>query len=150
MRHAIPLSLLLSAALTACGEGAPSPVAPPDVPTAPAVVEAAGSETPTGPRFIPYDTAPRLRNSADVRVRLNELYPPLLREAGVGGTVNTWLFISESGTVERAQVNQSSGSDELDAAALELATEMVFTPAENRGEPVSVWVSIPITFRNGG
>jgi protein TonB len=60
--------------------------------------------------------------------------------------VNVWLYISEAGVVEKAEVNRSSGVDELDAAATTLAKDMVFRPAANAGEPVGVWVSIPISF----
>jgi TonB family protein len=35
----------------------------------------------------------------------------------------------------------------MDEAALDVARVMKFSPAKNRGRPVPVWVSIPITFR---
>ncbi len=145
--------LLLSAGLltlAGCGEASVSPVAPPQVPTAPAPASAEAAQAEDGPQFIPFDTPPRLTNSDHVRARIQDLYPPLLREAGVGGSANVWLFISETGTVDQAELNQTSGADELDAAAVELAKEMLFLPAAHEGKPVAVWVSIPITFRNSG
>jgi len=146
----IPLLVL---AVAGCGETLPSPVAPPEVPTAPAAATAQSAgvaSADTGePRFIPYDTPPRLTNAPHIRERIQELYPQQLKEAGVGGSVNVWLFIGDDGVVERSQVNQSSGTEQLDEAAVTLAREMVFTPASNDGTPVSVWVSIPVTFSTG-
>lgn len=170
---ALLTSLSVALLVAGCGES-PSPVAPQaatDIPTpvdvqaaADASAEAdaqageagaqrdqAGAQTDTEspedqPRFIAYDTAPVLQNREVVARRIEELYPPRLREAGVGGVVNVWLYISETGVVEETEVNRSSGVDELDAAATTLAKDMVFRPAANAGEPVGVWVSIPISF----
>ena len=73
-------------------------------------------------------------------------YPPLLRDAGIGGTVNVWFFIDETGRVQRTLIHQSSGYDAFDEAALQVADQMEFTPAYNRDQRVKVWVSIPIKF----
>ncbi len=58
-----------------------------------------------------------------------------------------WFFINDQGVVENVQVNQSSGFDQLDAAALAVADVFEFTPAINQNEQVAVWISIPITFQ---
>lgn len=102
-----------------------------------------------GPRFIPYDTPPRLTNSNRVQQVLTREYPPLLKESGIGGVVNVWLYIDEDGQVADRQVNESSGYDALDDAALEVADVMEFVPAQNRDKTTAVWVSIPITFTVG-
>ena len=36
-------------------------------------------------------------------------YPPTLREAGIGGTVVVWFFVSEEGQVLNRIVSQTSG-----------------------------------------
>jgi len=63
--------------------------------------------------------------------------------------VTVWLYIDENGAVAERQVNESSGYDALDEAALEVADVMEFTPAQNRDKQTAVWVSIPITFNVG-
>jgi TonB family protein len=102
-----------------------------------------------GPRFIPYDVQPVLQNRREVGRVLEREYPPLLKESGIGGVVNVWLYIDEQGNVADREVNQSSGYDALDAAALEVADVMQFSPAQNRDKVTAVWVSIPITFTVG-
>ncbi len=98
------------------------------------------------PSFIPRDVEPRATNDAEIQRLLQRLYPPMLRDAGVGGQVTLWLFVTEEGEVEKAQVNQSSGYDSFDAAARKVAMQMEFRPAMNRDKPIGVWVQRQITF----
>ncbi|MGK7312741.1 MAG: energy transducer TonB [Candidatus Longimicrobiales bacterium M2_2A_002] len=98
------------------------------------------------PTFTPMTVSPQLRNSSEVNKALQRYYPPLLRDAGIGGKVNVWFFIDENGRVQRTLVNESSGYDAFDQAALKVADIMEFSPAYNRDKKVPVWVAIPITF----
>ncbi len=93
--------------------------------------------------------APELANRAVVQRALQRLYPPVLRDAGLGGQVVVWVFVDEAGAVVRAVVRQSSGQPQLDAAALDVARVMRFTPAMNHDQKVKVWVSVPVLFRVG-
>ncbi|MSR35367.1 MAG: energy transducer TonB [Gemmatimonadetes bacterium] len=99
------------------------------------------------PSFTPFTVAPNLKNRDDVGRALEREYPPLLRDAGVGGKVEVWVRISEKGAVEDVQIHQSSGHPALDAAAIKVGQVMQFSPAMNRDKQVPVWVSIPITFQ---
>lgn len=99
------------------------------------------------PRFTPYTVAPQIRNRADVERAMQRFYPPLLRDAGIGGTVLVWILIDEQGNVVRTQVQRSSGHDGLDDAAMRVGEVMEFTPAMNRDRRVRVWVALPIEFR---
>ena len=99
------------------------------------------------PSFTPFTVAPQLKNRDDVGRALEREYPPLLRDAGVGGKVEVWVRISERGAVEDVQIHQSSGHPALDEAAIKVGQVMEFTPAMNRDKQVPVWVSIPITFQ---
>ena len=74
-------------------------------------------------------------------------YPALLRDAGIGGTVRVYFFIDEEGEVQDTRIDQSSGHDALDAAALTVSGVYRFSPALNRDRRVPVWVSFPITFQ---
>ena len=149
----------------ACEMPAPTESDPgPDPTTAPpaAALEDAGTgvegvDSPTdedGPRFIAYDVAPRLTNASEVAGALEREYPPLLKEAGIGGEVIVWLYIDEEGKVAQSRIRSeppgTSGHDALDAAALSVADEMEFTPAQNRDKVTAVWVQIPITFTVAG
>ena len=98
------------------------------------------------PVFTPMTVRPDIRNRAEVQRALEREYPPLLRDAGIGGSTDVWFFIDEEGKVQRTLVNQSSGHQALDEAAMRVADIIEFTPALNREEPVPVWISLPITF----
>jgi TonB family protein len=100
------------------------------------------------PTFTPMTRRPELRHTgAELQAILRAQYPPLLRDAGIGGEVLVWFFIDETGRVQRTQVARSSGHPALDEAALRAASQMAFTPALNRDERVAVWVQIPVVFR---
>ena len=99
------------------------------------------------PSFTPFTVAPQLKNRDEVGRALEREYPALLRDAGVGGQVEVWIRISETGQVEAVQINQSSGHAALDEAAITVGQVMQFTAAMNRDKQVPVWVSIPITFQ---
>ena len=114
-----------------------------DLPPPPSEVATDLSETPS---FTPYTVRPDIKNRAAVARAMEREYPPLLRDAGIGGTVNVWFFIDEEGEVVRSLVNESSGHKALDDAALKVADIIEFTPALNRDKRVPVWISLPITF----
>ena len=99
------------------------------------------------PVFTPMTVAPEIRNRREVEAALLREYPVLLRNAGIGGQVVVWFFISEEGTVLDRRVSQSSGLTLLDDAALQVADVFRFTPALNRERIVQVWIQLPITFQ---
>ena len=132
-------------ALVAVACGIPTP----DALTAPEVTadEAETSPREAEPVFTPFTVRPELRNASEVQRTLSEEYPPLLRDAGVGGTTTVWFFIDAEGRVEQTRIARSSGHEAIDEAALRVAATMEFTPARNRDERVAVWVQFPITFQ---
>lgn len=100
------------------------------------------------PAFTPMDVEPVLQNASEVSRALERAYPPLLRDAGIGGTVLVWFFIDEEGKVQNSEVNTSSGHQGLDQIAIDIAELYQFSPALNRDQRVPVWVSIPIHFES--
>lgn len=106
----------------------------------------AGREEGMARRFTVFEVAPVLRNPAEVQSALRRLYPPALREAGIGGVVAVWFHIDERGRVMATELHGSSGYDAFDRAALEVAELMEFRPAQNRDRVVPVWVSLEIQF----
>ena len=99
------------------------------------------------PTFTPFTVRPDLTNEREVQRALEREYPPILRDAGIGGTVQVHFFIDEEGSVQRTLVAQTSGHASLDEAALRVANVFRFTPALNLDKVVPVWIAIPITFQ---
>lgn len=99
------------------------------------------------PTFTPFTVAPEIQNRSEVIRAMEREYPPLLRDAGIGGTVRVYFFIDENGRVQDYRIDQSSGHQALDEAALAVASVYRFSPALNRDKRVPVWVSFPITFQ---
>lgn len=114
--------------------------------TPPARAEAPSASLSERPQFTPMTVRPELQNPEAVEAAIQEHYPPVLREAGIGGSVSVWFFIDEEGVVRKTLVNRSSGYAELDDAALAVAEVMRFSPALNGSEPVPVWVPLDIAF----
>lgn len=99
-----------------------------------------------GPTHTPFDVAPQLLNREEVeRARARE-FAQNLRDDGLRGTVRIYFLLDPQGRVLRRTVHETSGVEALDAAGLRVATVPRFTPAGYRGEPVHVWISLPITF----
>ena len=111
------------------------------------VVDVIEAGVPEAPTFTPYSVAPSILNRADIVRAMEREYPPLLRDAGIGGTVRVYFFIDENGRVQDRQIDESSGHQALDDAAMAVFDIYRFSPALNRDKAVPVWVSFSITFQ---
>lgn len=151
-----PPSTSVVEASSSASEGPTIPDPPPDVdvdadaavraPFRPTSEQRSTEELERGPTFTPFTVAPRIVNREEVVAAMEDEYPPLLRDAGIGGTVSVYFFLDEDGTVRDVRIDESSGHEALDRAALAVADVYRFTPALNRDRPVPVWVLFPITF----
>ena len=74
-------------------------------------------------------------------------YPESARRQGVEGTVLLKMRITEQGSVEDVQVERSAGHPALDQSAMEAVQRWRFEPARRSGEPVAVWVLLPVEFK---
>jgi len=74
-------------------------------------------------------------------------YPPIARRNGEQGTVTLRVLVARDGAPARVSVERSSGYAHLDRSALEAVREWRFVPAREQGEPVEVWMLVPIAFR---
>ena len=101
----------------------------------------------SAPVFTPMTVRPEIVNRGEVQAALMREYPPILRDSGIGGTVEVWFFISEEGRVLDSRVSKSSGQVQFDEAALKVADVVRFSPALNRDQRVQVWIQLPITFQ---
>lgn len=73
------------------------------------------------------------------------VYPAMVKDAGIDGTVMVRVFVALNGHVKDAYVVE--GSPALREAALASARTAFFKAAMQGTHPVEVWVVIPITFR---
>ncbi len=99
------------------------------------------------PSLSVYTVAPVLLNLDEVTEAMLELYPRLLKRAGVSGLVLVWVRVDATGQFVKSAIKTSSGREAFDKAALEVTELMRFKPALDGDEPVAVWVIIPIEFR---
>jgi len=75
-------------------------------------------------------------------------YPVIARKAGVEGRVILQFIIDEQGRVSESKVVRGIGGG-CDEEALRAFQTMHFRPGKQRGKPVKVKMSLPITFRLG-
>lgn len=87
------------------------------------------------------DTSPR---ALDMRA---PDYPEDMAWRGIDGNVVMILGVDVQGTVSAVEIETSSGSERLDAVAVERARQWRFTPARRNGTPVVARVRVPVDFK---
>ena len=87
----------------------------------------------------PGDGGPQTDLSQDAALQgYSKIYPRAARDAGEEGVAVVGVSVSAGGCVTRAWLEQSTGYDRLDRAALKAAYQWSFTPARNAaGEPIA-------------
>jgi TonB family protein len=92
------------------------------------------------------DVCPEISNVAEVYAAMQRLYPPYLRDAGVGDTVFLAFTIGEDGRPQDVRVasawNSAFGPPSVEAMSL-----AAFSPAQRHGQPVAVRVHQPMVWR---
>jgi protein TonB len=68
----------------------------------------------------------------------------------VEGTVTLRVLVTRDGLPARVSVEKTSGSGDLDNAALETVRTWRFTPARQGERSIEAWVLVPIVFRLEG
>lgn len=79
-------------------------------------------------------------------IQSNIRYPEIARKAGVEGRVFVQFVVDEQGNVVDPVVTRGLGAG-LDEEAIRAVSQAKFTPGKQRGQPVRVRMSLPITFR---
>ncbi|HEX2077838.1 MAG TPA: energy transducer TonB [Longimicrobium sp.] len=92
------------------------------------------------------EVLPRPQNAAEFTAALAQAYPPHLREAGVGGTVQVAFVVGADGTPGEVRVVSTPDSS-FSAPSVQAVSLLRFTPAQVGGQPVAVRVEQPITWR---
>jgi protein TonB len=65
---------------------------------------------------------------------------------GEQGKVVIRVLIGLDGRAQQGQVQQSSGFDRLDRAALTTVTHWRYEPGKRAGVPEAMWFNVPINF----
>ncbi|NCP84893.1 MAG: energy transducer TonB [Bacteroidetes bacterium] len=74
------------------------------------------------------------------------VYPEIARKAGIEGRVILEFVVDERGKVSNVKVLRSVGGG-LDEAAISAVKKVKFTPGMQRGRPVKVRYTLPVTFK---
>ncbi|HYH83618.1 MAG TPA: TonB family protein [Longimicrobium sp.] len=91
---------------------------------------------------------PELSNRSEVARQMSRNYPPLLRDAGVTGTVTIRMRVNEDGRVDNESISvENSTHEAFGDAARRVVERMRFRPAKVGGRAVKVWVTLPVTFQ---
>ena len=95
------------------------------------------------PDFVPYEKEPVVVRKVEPK------YPEIALRAGLEGNVYLKVWVDKEGKVRKAVILKSD-AEIFNQAAMDAATQWVFTPAVMQKGPVSVWVSIPFRFKLQG
>ena len=101
----------------------------------------ANSAIPAPPRIeLPSSDADYLHNPKPP-------YPALSKRLGEQGKVVVRTLIGTDGRAQEVQLQQSSGFERLDQAALTAARQWRYVPGKRDGVPQAMWFNVPITFQ---
>jgi protein TonB len=73
-------------------------------------------------------------------------YPPMARRQGEQGRVLLKVLVTETGQAETVQIENSSGYNKLDQAAIDAVKKWSFIPAKRSNQPISAYVLVPVKF----
>lgn len=95
--------------------------------------------------FVAVENMPELKGGLG-ELQKNINYPDMARKAGIEGRVIIQFIVNEQGQVEDPKVIRGIGGG-CDKEALRVVKQAQFEPGRQRGKPVRVQYSLPITFR---
>jgi TonB family protein len=93
------------------------------------------------PVFIPYEERPVLVKEVKPE------YPAIGREAGTEGTVQLMVYVGADGKVKNVVVTQPMEINAFNREAVSAAYKCEFTPATMSGNPIGVWIALPMKFK---
>lgn len=73
-------------------------------------------------------------------------YPAMSKRLGEQGKVVVRVLISVDGSAQKAEIQQSSGFDRLDQAALVTVLRWRYVPGKRGGVAEAMWFNVPINF----
>jgi TonB family protein len=91
---------------------------------------------------------PELTNEAQVAGLMQRLYPRMLQDAGIGGTVMMQFVIQADGKVDPASVKViDSTHEQFGEASVKAVEKFRFRPGQYKGQNVRVLIQMPITWQ---
>ena len=91
------------------------------------------------------DEPPRILNLDEISQRIQELYTFYFLRTEIGAQVVLQLVVDTNGRVEKEGLTVVSATHrELEGPTLALAPPMRWEPAQQNGQPVRVWVRLPV------
>lgn len=126
-----------------------------DIPSGPGTAPAvnATSSAGAGSQDFAYEVAvlsraPQLSNKGEIAGVMERLYPSLLQNAGIGGTVVAQFVIQPDGTTDPGSIKVlESPREELSAATTAAILAFRFRPGQYKGENVRTLIQMPITWQ---
>ncbi|MFB6272288.1 MAG: TonB family protein [Salinibacter sp.] len=138
----VTIGLVLTFGVIACSDS----VAPPPAPDAPATSESSPSSAAEEDEvFMDVEEPPELVGGAKALENAVS-YPELAKEAGIEGQVIVRFVVDKNGNVTNTKVLRGVNKA-LNQAAVKAVRAQEFRPGKQRGEPVKVRMSLPVTFR---
>jgi periplasmic protein TonB len=90
---------------------------------------------------IPVDVMPKV-------LKASVVYPEEARARGEQGIVYVRALVGKDGKVTKAAVDpKQPASETLGKAAVAAVEQWTFEPGKNAGEPVAVWIVVPVNFK---
>lgn len=94
------------------------------------------------------DAPPRVANMSQVQRAMTRLYPRLLLQSGISGSVTLRFVVEPNGTVDTSSIQVIDATNEQFAAASKAAIEEFrFDPGKYQGESVRVLIQMPISWQ---
>jgi len=90
---------------------------------------------------------PRIVNFSDVRREWERSYPAIFTDQGIGGVVSVAFYVDQTGHVEHALVERSSGYEDLDQSAINMIRIARFEPIRLKGCSAGYWAVMPVAFQ---
>jgi len=119
---------------------------PPKVEPPPRLEEPAPPAQPEPPAPVPAPVTPPLGRTGYLNNPAPE-YPDIALVRGWQGTTVLRVHVLPSGAPSEIQVQQSSGRDVLDKAAVAAVKRWTFVPAKRGSEAIAGWAVVPLEFR---
>lgn len=147
MPPAAAAPLAVAAAVTQPSLNSLAPVAPSTAATSSDRPSAAATATSTASVTNPAPARLELPSSdANYLNNPKQPYPPVSRRMGEQGKVVIRALIGADGVAQEATIQQSSGFDRLDQAALATALRWRYVPGKRAGVAETMWFNVPFLF----
>lgn len=78
--------------------------------------------------------------------KISPIYPEEAAKKNIEGKVKLKFLVDKKGEVNKILIQQSSGSEILDSAAIDYIDKLKFIPAKTNGVPGNIWMSMVLKY----